>query len=516
VEAGDIVYIDDTSPKASIPHRFRHSPSAGDPAANSWVTGRPWSPSAAENDAEHAATENEMLQEVHRCVRKLVQNDPGTTEVAVSSPVNKAAARRLVEALRLNDHVQSMTISCEDHESEKILVGAVRDRLVVYDKQLHYSIGDVGNDDEGGVKFSPSTELLGKIATSKAATLADSGEELSSDPSLPFVDEDDLKEETADAEDAVEAAPLFSIPAAGKVRKKEPQPPGPPGTPTVVKCGDDWLELEWTGAEDHGFKLRGYTLRVVMDDALDIPTRGDGIAIMIRRNVLSCKVQNLDVSRRYAFAVQATNEGGTSPLSGFNGFAPFWSDKLAAPRLAAYGPRSLVLYYSPCGGENNPVKDYNLEYRLPSEKQWIREQEWSLEVMEAVLLDLPPDTTYEVKITCRHTLGGTQTSQASFSTCSPWPPSTPSPPRLIAAGAKDLEFEWDPPQDNGSPVTGYTLRLQRVGGKLNNPALDHILTTSYKVEKLRPNASYAVTLTAENAVGVSDLSEVTTYDTEGA
>ncbi len=78
-------------------------------------------------------------------------------------------------------------------------------------------------------------------------------------------------------------------------------------------------------------------------------------------------------------------------------------------------------------------------------------------------------------------------------------PEVPRTPTVEDVRSKTVVLTWDPPNNNGSPITGYTVRSQR--GDVRQ-----CRTTTCTIDGLTNNVEYAFTVEAENAVGTSDAS----------
>ncbi|MHA7246622.1 Ig-like domain-containing protein [Arthrobacter tecti] len=78
-------------------------------------------------------------------------------------------------------------------------------------------------------------------------------------------------------------------------------------------------------------------------------------------------------------------------------------------------------------------------------------------------------------------------------------PGVPSTPVVESTRNKSVVLSWDPPADNGSPITGYTVRS-------NNGFSQECQATTCTLTGLTNNVEYVFTVTATNAIGTSDPS----------
>jgi len=83
----------------------------------------------------------------------------------------------------------------------------------------------------------------------------------------------------------------------------------------------------------------------------------------------------------------------------------------------------------------------------------------------------------------------------------------PGPPLRVSARAGDgaARVRWSEPPANGSPLTGYVVRVRPVGRELSVPAD----ATSVEVDGLANGTAYTFTVRATNAIGTSPISLAT-------
>ncbi|GAA2177858.1 Ig-like domain-containing protein [Arthrobacter parietis] len=78
-------------------------------------------------------------------------------------------------------------------------------------------------------------------------------------------------------------------------------------------------------------------------------------------------------------------------------------------------------------------------------------------------------------------------------------PGVPSTPVVESTRNKSVVLSWDPPADNGSPITGYTVTS-------NNGFTQECPATTCTLTRLTNNVEYVFTVTATNDIGTSDPS----------
>ena len=87
-------------------------------------------------------------------------------------------------------------------------------------------------------------------------------------------------------------------------------------------------------------------------------------------------------------------------------------------------------------------------------------------------------------------------------------PDAPAAPLVAATSNDSLVVDWEAPYDNGSPITGYRVTVQRAAG--GTPlSIDVDDTTETTIDGLNPDTTYSVTVSATNAYGTSGPSPAT-------
>ncbi|BDZ41265.1 fibronectin type III [Paraoerskovia sediminicola] len=79
-------------------------------------------------------------------------------------------------------------------------------------------------------------------------------------------------------------------------------------------------------------------------------------------------------------------------------------------------------------------------------------------------------------------------------------PEVPAAPQVVEVRSKTVVLSWDPPIDNGSDITGYTVRSDQGDTR-------ECETTTCTIDGLTNDVEYTFTVTATNDVGTSDVSE---------
>lgn len=132
------------------------------------------------------------------------------------------------------------------------------------------------------------------------------------------------------------------------------------------------------------------------------------------------------------------------------------------------------------------------------------EADFSQIYLVAEFENLLPGFMYLFRIRGKNVAGDGPWSDPTYSTFTkPDIPHAPNPPRIQKATLRTILFTWDPPDDGGSAITGYTVLLKNSGRRIDLPRT----SVSYLWEGLFPGRSYFMKVCARNEVGDSSFSE---------
>lgn len=91
---------------------------------------------------------------------------------------------------------------------------------------------------------------------------------------------------------------------------------------------------------------------------------------------------------------------------------------------------------------------------------------------------------------------------------SPKEPDAPYAPHVIDSTLTTILFEWYPPAQNGSAITGYRIYIEHTGQYINLERTQ----TKYLLENLQPGKVYRMQVLAKNSLGWSGYSDLSNAD----
>ena len=124
--------------------------------------------------------------------------------------------------------------------------------------------------------------------------------------------------------------------------------------------------------------------------------------------------------------------------------------------------------------------------------------------MAATLSGLRPGLMYQFRVCAVNAMGQGEWSRPSLSRYTLClAPAAPEPPRAVRAELHSITLEWDPPDENGSPISHWVLCNKMTG---QEKRLKHDDGCTHCWDKLAPGESYRFTVRALNRVGVGAAS----------
>ena len=124
--------------------------------------------------------------------------------------------------------------------------------------------------------------------------------------------------------------------------------------------------------------------------------------------------------------------------------------------------------------------------------------------MAATLSGLRPGLMYQFRVCAVNVMGQGEWSRPSLSRYTLClAPSAPEAPRAVSAELHSITVEWDPPDENGSPISFWVLCNKMTG---QEKRIKHDDGCSYCWDKLAPGETYRFTVRAQNRVGMGTAS----------
>ena len=129
---------------------------------------------------------------------------------------------------------------------------------------------------------------------------------------------------------------------------------------------------------------------------------------------------------------------------------------------------------------------------------------------------LQPATTRYYRVAAVNRKGAGRPSAPVPATTAPGAPSAPRNLVAEAVGPSRIDLEWDPPADDGAPVTGYRIEVSEDRRRTWSPLADRrgANATTYSHTRLPPNTTRHYRVSAVNRAGTGSLSRVVVATTD--
>ena len=282
----------------------------------------------------------------------------------------------------------------------------------------------------------------------------------------------------------------------------EVTPAGVPDTvtkPTATR-GDKSAVVSWTKPSSNGSPVTGYT----------ITSTPGGVSKSVDADTTSTTIGGLTNGTAYTFTVVATNAVGTSTASDpSNEVTPAGVPDTVTKPTATRGDKSAVVSWTKPSGNGSPVTGYTVTAAPGGATKTV-----DADTTTATIGGLTNGTAYTFTVTATNAIGGSPASEPSNEVTPAAPATAPSAPANVTAagGNASATVSWTAPNENNSPVTGYTITSAPGGVSKSVPAD----TTSTTIDGLTNGTTYTFTVTATNVVGVSPASNASNEVTPAA
>ena len=293
-------------------------------------------------------------------------------------------------------------------------------------------------------------------------------------------------------------------PAAFATPTADAQWPDAPSAPRLT-AGDGQIFVEWDAPDDNGSPITsyvvGYGVSYVDEETLNVDDPG----------TRSTTITGLTNGTQYSVVVFATNAGGDSDWSEAAYATPVADaqppDAPGAPQLTA-GNEQITVEWDAPDDNGSPITSYWVAYAVSGTQDWTYLESGS-STRSTTITGLENDTEYWVLVQAVNVVGSSDWSEEAYATpvADAQPPDAPSAPQLTA-GNEQITVEWDAPDDNGSPITGYEVGYLMGGDDPSYIDVDDPSTRSLTITGLENDTQYFVAVQAENAVGDSDWSDI--------
>jgi len=268
--------------------------------------------------------------------------------------------------------------------------------------------------------------------------------------------------------------------------------PGAPGA-GYGNIGDRVVTLNWSApGDDGGAPITGYYLATFVGGVLQslvlVPAGGS-----FPQHV----VAGLTDGTAYTFSVAAVNSVGTGPPASFPGsYTPVAGYPDAPTNVVAVGlDASAQVSWTVPSGNGNAITAYSISSSPDGGFQ-------SCPASPCTLLHLANGTSYTFTVTANNSMGSGPPSAPSNAVAPANTNGFPdAPTNVIAVGlpSGSASVSWTAPNDNGSPITGYTMTWTSFSSP--STGTQSCAGSPCTVTGLTNGTFYSFTVTATNSKG---------------
>ncbi|KAG6443977.1 hypothetical protein O3G_MSEX003143 [Manduca sexta] len=288
-------------------------------------------------------------------------------------------------------------------------------------------------------------------------------------------------------------------PWSGEVTyRTQSERPAAPGRPTPRgKIHSRAFRLRWEPpVDDGGAVIERYTLEL---------DGGEGYRAAYRGPEREAHCDRLQPGVTYRARVRCANASGESDWSPTETVTTEASCPGACETPEPAGePRATlfaVRWRAPtcCGGA--PLTEYRVEVVDETDDAAIARLAHTGLETECIVRELTPGRPYRLWVTAYNRVGAGQPSSPLSFVTAPAPPDAPEPPVVSIENPRVASIEWNPPRDNGAPISDYRVEMSATN-------VDDAFTEVYRgpktncvVERLTPFTPYFFRVCALNAAG---------------
>ena len=266
-----------------------------------------------------------------------------------------------------------------------------------------------------------------------------------------------------------------------------------PNHPTIISVipGNKLVSLSWSQPNNGGSDITFYKIYIEKDNEI----------IKVIESSLTHKIiDGLSNGTYYTFSVSAVNIIGESSSS-TRSVTTF--DVPSQPTISSIPGNGLVSlsWAAPSDNGGSPITGYKIIVK--KDNQTVNTLNVDPLLTQKTVDGLSNGTQYTFYISSINIVGESSSSSTSITTNIV----SPSQPTITSAtpGNGSVSLSWSPPDNGGSPITGYNIVVQKdnqivknINSSLNQKTIDGLLNGTY----------YTFSVSAINIVGESSLSSI--------
>jgi YVTN family beta-propeller protein len=272
----------------------------------------------------------------------------------------------------------------------------------------------------------------------------------------------------------------------------------------TATAGGGSASVSWDApSDDGGSAIVGYTVT-----ATDLTTSANGDETCTTTGALTCTVTGLTNGDSYIFAVQATNVTGTStPSLPSSAVTPASAPTVPTEVSAAPDNASANVTWTPSSSDGGfSITGYTVTATDTTTPANGGETCTTTGAITCTVTGLTNGDSYTFAVTATNDIG---TSAHSSPSNAVTPVSAPDAPTDVVATPENASatVTWSPPNDGGSPITGYTVIANDVTTPVDGgQSCSTTSATTCTVTGLVNGDSFTFTVRATNAVDPSPFS----------
>lgn len=221
------------------------------------------------------------------------------------------------------------------------------------------------------------------------------------------------------------------------------------GKPKSSSISIKWSEPDYNG----GAPVLEYEVEMVSPDS--------SRSIVHKSKETECTVTDISPGKEYSFTVRAVNRIGpgnwSEPLILTSGAAPPNSPDI--PTVVCKSPFHIYVEWREPANNGAPIIEYKLEISPTTDETKFNSIYQGLQTSYDVK-NLCPFSTYYFRVQACNVAGCSSFSPIAATIT---PPAAPSPVTSLRSTSTptSISLHWNPPHDNGSPITHYNIEIGR-------------------------------------------------------